>query len=450
VSGDWSDLGSTFNGAIYAFAFDELNDILYVGGTFTSPHSGIAKYSGGSWSAVGAGLNAAVWTLELAPDGDLYVGGVFTDLQGGGGTNLNYIARWDGSSYNALGTGMNQSVRAVRLGRSGNVYVGGNFTTGNGVTLNYFGYWNGTTFVAMDSGVGASVLTLAVDRSDNVYLGGTFVTAGAGAATVNRITKWNGSSYEALDTGVSSTVERIVIDEAGYIYVGGDFATASGITVNKVALWSGSGWDALDSGVSGGDVYRLAIYKGLLWVGGDFTSASGLATADRLAIWNGSAWVHADIDLPGTPNVYEIYVTERDIFQDVYLGFDSTGTATYAVDTTVTNNGSVSSYPILTLWNEGSTNTGITHLNNETTGATFWMDYTLQPGEKITINFNLNNFSVTSNYFGDVSEMILGGSNEDFYLAKGSNIITIFTPDASITADLTWRNAHGYADGVAT
>lgn len=453
VSGDWSELSSTFDGAVYDLAYDEKNDILYAGGAFTTPCHYIAKYQNGAWADVGAadGLNAAVYAVEVAPDGDVYIGGEFTDLYGASAGTYNYIVRWDGTNWNALGTGMNGFVHTINIDRLGRVYVGGVFTTGNSVTLNRIGYWNGTTFVAMDSGMpSGTVREITFDVNNDVYVCGSFPSAGSGPTTVNYITKWDGTAYSALGSGLSDACYAIEFDEAGNLYAGGDFTTASGITVNRIALWTGSGWYALNTGMDDGSVRNLAYNNGLLWLSGTFTAASGLSLADRVAIWNGSQFVHTDVDLPGTPTVYDIIRINKGVYENIYLGYSTTGTAVYSVDTTVTNNSSSPVYPTLLISNVGgAANTSVSYLKNESTGATVWMDYTLQIDEQLILDFNPNHFRCWSNYFGNVSQAILGGSDLNWYLRPGTNVITCFTPDASITAGLYWRTAHWSVDGVA-
>src|SRR5438445_2203855 len=82
---------------------------LYAGGNFTtaggSTANSIAKWNGGSWSALGSpvtGMNNEVVALAVSGS-DLYAGGVFTTA---GGSAANSIDRWNGRSWSALGSGM--------------------------------------------------------------------------------------------------------------------------------------------------------------------------------------------------------------------------------------------------------------------------------------------------------------------------------------------------------
>jgi hypothetical protein len=71
------------------------NGDLVAGGDFTTaggvPANRVARWNGSSWSAMGSGLNNAVWTLAVLPNGDLVAGGSFTTT---GGVPAPYIARW--------------------------------------------------------------------------------------------------------------------------------------------------------------------------------------------------------------------------------------------------------------------------------------------------------------------------------------------------------------------
>jgi hypothetical protein len=143
--------------------------------------------------------------------GDLYVGGSFTAA---GAVAANRIAKWDGSSWSALGTGMNGAIFALAWDGSNPstgselalsavkgqaLYAGGIFTTAGGAAAKYIAKWDGASWSALGTGMNNYVYTLAWDGS-NLYAGGMFTTAGGAAA--NYIAKWDGSSWSALGTGM--------------------------------------------------------------------------------------------------------------------------------------------------------------------------------------------------------------------------------------------------------
>jgi hypothetical protein len=91
--------------------------------------SNIAKWNGSTWSSLGSldiPYNMIPGVCALAVSGNnLYVGGWFTNVGGMSATN---IAKWDGGTWSALGSGMNDVVLALAVDEADHLFVGGNFT----------------------------------------------------------------------------------------------------------------------------------------------------------------------------------------------------------------------------------------------------------------------------------------------------------------------------------
>ena len=92
---------------------------LYAAGSFLDAGglaaNRIARWDGGAWSPLGAGLNQTVYALTVYADGSgprLVAGGSFSNV---GGIPSSGIGRWDGTSWSPLGLGANGSVRAGRV-----------------------------------------------------------------------------------------------------------------------------------------------------------------------------------------------------------------------------------------------------------------------------------------------------------------------------------------------
>ena len=265
----WSALGDYAPGAS---ALAVVGTNLYAGGSFISAGTvwatNIAKWNGSSWSAVGGGRLTAVTALAVSGS-DLYVG------YGG-------IAKWDGSSWSYLGSGVNGQVFALAVSGS-NVYAGGTFTTAGGVSAKSIAKWDGSSWSALGSGMGGGsyfpwVFALAVSGS-NVYAGGSFMSAGGNIA--NQIARWNGSSWSPLGSGMGggtyTPYVRALAVSGSDLYVGGEFTTAGGTPANHIAKWDGSSWSALGSGLDN-DVYAVAVAGSDLYVGGYFATAGGSAS----------------------------------------------------------------------------------------------------------------------------------------------------------------------------
>jgi hypothetical protein len=120
---------------------DGTGPALYATGQFTSaggvPAARIASWDGAAWSGVGGGLTSEPGDVPtgrrfaILDDGTgsaLYVGGTFTIA---GGQAVNYIAKWDGVSWSPLGSGMNATVYSLTVFEEGDglaLFVGGAFT----------------------------------------------------------------------------------------------------------------------------------------------------------------------------------------------------------------------------------------------------------------------------------------------------------------------------------
>ena len=163
---------------------------LFVGGSFSAAGntnaSRIAMWNGTNWLKLAKGINNDV--LSLTTDNtNLYAGGYFTYI-----TNLDNsvihasgIAKWDGTNWSAMGLGVGgfggvEMVAALAY-QGGKVYAGGKFfyvtnTVGGAVTYAHFiAQWdiNSSTWSALGGGVSGNVFALAVSGT-NLYVGGEF------------------------------------------------------------------------------------------------------------------------------------------------------------------------------------------------------------------------------------------------------------------------------------
>src|SRR6266498_371707 len=179
-----------------------------------------STFNDANWSSLGSplGPNNVVLASVVDASGNLYIGGVFTQV---GGLPANFIAKWDGSSWSALGSGLNNYVDALAVSGS-NVYAGGGFTTAGDNPANNIAKWDGSNWSALDSGMNNEVYALAVSGSD-LYAGGVFTTAGGTEA--KHIAKWDGSSWSALGLGMNDWVNALAVSGSD-VYAGGWFTSA--------------------------------------------------------------------------------------------------------------------------------------------------------------------------------------------------------------------------------
>lgn len=277
------------NSTVYASAVDSQGN-LYLGGAFTQVGSltvnYVAKWDGAAWSALGSGLSSEVRSLAVSGT-TLYAGGPFSTA---GGVSAPCIARWDGSAWSGLGSGMNGSVSALLVSGT-DLYASGVFTTAGGVSAVRVARWDGVAWNALGSGVGSpgsglseSVRALAIS-GNTLFVGGTFSTAGGNSAA--NFAQWNGSSWSTLGDGFNSHVRALAVIGTS-VYVGGDFGLSGAVPVNRIARWNGSSWVALGEGLNSA-VLSLAVSGTDLYVGGGFSTANGVS-ASCIARWNGTAF----------------------------------------------------------------------------------------------------------------------------------------------------------------
>jgi hypothetical protein len=232
-----------FNDYVYALNSSP-NGTLYAGGQFENvdPQNTdlaayyIAQLSGNTWVPVAGGFNSSVYAITFAGNGTLYAAGNFEYADpDGANTAVNYIAQLSGGTWVSIGGGFNNDVYAMAVSPDGDLYAGGSFTTASGGTitdLNYIARWDGTTWNSVGGGFNSTVNALAFDSMGNLYVGGNFTTASGGTITgLGYVTKWNGENWERafvtsnVDStgGVNNSVNVFAIDSMDNIYVGGYF-----------------------------------------------------------------------------------------------------------------------------------------------------------------------------------------------------------------------------------
>jgi hypothetical protein len=293
--------------------------------------------------------NGIIEALVIASNGDLYVGGRFSQV---GSVSAYNVAKWNGTTWSSLGTGISNGtdglIFALALASNGDLYVGGVFGNAGGVAAPNVARWNGAAWSSLGSGASndiapgstasnGSVHALAIVSNGDVYVGGSFSLAGG--LPVNNVAKWNGTTWSSLGSGTSNGVtsnQRAVpatiyaLAAAGTsVYLCGAFTQAGGTTASGVVKWTGSAFNTLGSAFSIYDTMLcLAVASnGDVYVGGQFTQAGGVA-ARGVARWNGITWS----SVGGGPNNY-VYALVLTSTGDLYAG----GLFTTAGSTSVSN-----------------------------------------------------------------------------------------------------------------
>lgn len=340
---------------------------LYVGGDIqfagTKPVTGIAKWDGHEWSAVGDTLTSAFTaggrptvTSMLVFDDDgggpnpsrLYISGNIARV-GETGTNAPGVLRMIDGNWALIGAGARiRGAQALAIfdddGPGLNppaLIVGGAFSTAyqsaspGFVLLNSVAKWTGTNWLPLGSGLhggGAYVNSMhAWDPDGNgsapasLFVGGRFDTAGS--VTANSIARWDGVSWTDLAGGLSTgsndrvyTIEAIDFDGDGpqqsKLAVGGVFTSAGPIASSSLALWDGVAWTDM-AWPQAYEVFSIATFDSAgstegptVYVGGS-TSLSGNTFIRGLMKWDGGEWYDVSPN-PSSLDVLSVIVADFD------------------------------------------------------------------------------------------------------------------------------------------
>jgi hypothetical protein len=441
ASGAWS-VPSGFAIATIPLAFTVgLDRTVYAG---TSGGSRFFQLASGAWSAVAGGANAAVRAFAVDSNGDIYFVGDFTSVGTGGGTvAASRIARYRPSTgtFAALGTGLGALGRSLAIDPvNRKLYVVGDFVTAGGLAAPYVAQWDLATsaWSAVGAGLGAPGFGVVYGKDRKIYA----LSFGDSATRPVRLWSWDGSSLTTVaESGsVTDDARALTVTDDGLIVGGGLFSTMDGVTVNNLFAYDGANVKALSTGTNA-IVRRLTtLPNGRIVVAGDFTQIGSLTTSDGIAVWLGGAastFIPVDADFP-SGSIQAIAGTPDGA---LYVGYNAAGSAALsAAQTTVTNAGTVKSYPVLSIKGPTSGSARIAQITNDTTGRVIFLDLVVSAGETVTMQFEPSNLVFVSDFQGSIANKILPGSHEaDFYLRPGANLISFFSADSTVRAILHWR-----------
>ena len=454
VDGEWSRIGATS-----AAAAENMNTVavgndglIYFGGDYTNTLAGVANtdyaavYSpnGEAWSALdGGAIAAAVHVILPLPDGALFFGGAFTNVDGD--ANADYAVIYDpvADDFSALNAQpLNGIVYDAALDpTTGDVIIVGAFTQDSAATaLNYVCRWTGGTanYSAIGGGLDATAYGVGV-RSD-----GQIIVAGTHTEKISACDGGSTTWYEvANSTGANGNGQCVIVRRRDDdVFVGGAFTTFDGETANSVVKFgtitsSYVQWQALGDGLTGGTVpvrdFAFTPDEDVLLAVGDFTSVEGDARTVSAMRWNGSEWIYPDILLYSTtargiravatsPNGNEWYGLEALVaVNNTY----SSGATTVTVP-----DGASETWPIIDVYNTSSTRTHtLISIENFSNGQRLDFDYvTILSGELISINCITG--TITSSVGRNLQVGVKGGTDfRDFYLMAGDNTILVLVED---------------------
>jgi hypothetical protein len=439
-AGAWSTTAVINGGQVNAMLYDQ-TDVLWYG-----TGDRIANFP----NTVTQATVGDVVAMALLPDNSILFGGHLTSPASG------LLIKYDRGSgtfvtYRAGLTGTNV-INAIAVGFDGTVYVIGDMTSPQGgcaKTSNGGVSWQSLTGGSGVAGIGAQPVNLVRGLDGHIYLGGPAgMTVDALAA--NRVYRYNTTTlaFQNLPPTGSSpglgsgAVNAVCTLPNGWVVFGGSFGTTrAGVTVNNVMAFNGSNLIPLGTGLNNTVNYLFSTPDGKLYAVGNFTGPGGNAYAlpDGLALWNGSVWLPVDIDFPAATSVRA--VAGKSTGGIAIEAAPSSAPFTSTV-TAIVNAGTANAVPTIVFTGPGQ----IYNLINNTTGKSIYFNYLLLTGETATLVLDPTALSFTSNFFGNVLNKILPGSDlATFNLVPGTNSLSCLisgTTTGATSATLQYRNTH--------
>jgi uncharacterized delta-60 repeat protein len=301
------------------------NTITNSGSSTAVTRNGIARLNsdGTIDTAFDPSANASVLDIQVAPNGQLYVAGDFTEFQPNptytttngittpSGTLFTawYVARLnsDGTVDTTFAPYPNSTVAAIGIQPNGQLVIGGNFTsfTIDGyitTTRDFVARINsdGTLDSTFDPGLNSGVSAIAILSDGSIFLGGTFTAVETGGAIFvgGAFTHVGGLQEKFLvqlnaDSTVNAKftantdgpVNALLTQVSGQTIVGGSFSNIGGVPYGKLARLNSDGTlDTTFAPNPNGTVNTAASWtNGDIVVGGLFSSVGG-STVSNLAL----------------------------------------------------------------------------------------------------------------------------------------------------------------------
>ena len=254
---------------------------------------------------LGSGLNGNVNSIRVATNGQILLGGEFSQFNGVARSGLARLNR-DGSldvAFNPVvdssGPLTPASVRALAVvisgTNAGKVVVGGLFPSINSVLRPNLARLNvdGSTDLTFNSGAGVNNLVSAVEvQSDGrLVLGGAFTAVGGASRNFVARMNFDGTVDATFNpgSGPDGQVRALVLQADGKVMIAGDFNNVAGVPNRRVARLNSDGTVdptfAPGGLIPSGTVFSLAVQvNGQVLVGGLFTTTNAVPRANLIRL----------------------------------------------------------------------------------------------------------------------------------------------------------------------
>lgn len=391
---------------------------LYVGGNFTAPSNRVARYNfqTGQWESLSGGLSAQVNALAFDREGRLLAGGASGLITG------STVARWSGSSWSAIGANAD-TVRALAYdAATDRIYAGG--ANGANATLRYS---TGAGWTAITAATAGEVYDLAFDApSGTLYIAGNFSAALGGVANAVYVARYTAAGGIApLGAGANATAQSVAVDPQGRAWFLGSFTTFDGVAVGRLAVWTGQSAEAVPGVtvplVSSNGYVAASPFTGDVWAGGvELTALSGTAWLQRLTpagpLWPGIGVANSTTHVAAAFSPARTAVARDDVSSG--LLYEPQGAA-------ISNPGTLPAPVVVVLRSGASLFTA--HAVYGPTGATVDLGIVIvYQGDVLTVDSRPERLAVASVYQGDLrGRLRLGSRLAALLLPPGASTLRV-------------------------
>ncbi|HYF65274.1 MAG TPA: cadherin-like domain-containing protein [Herpetosiphonaceae bacterium] len=261
----WSAMGTSPFSSVRALAAS--GGTVYAAG-WADGGNAVARWSNGAWSSI---ATAEAYALEVGPDNALYAGGRFTSI---GGVQASLIARWSNGAWAALGGGITAqgsdgAVYGLDFAPDGALYVGGRFSQAGGVAVSniarYDGQWSALGG-ALTTFTGEGIVRDLEATAQGVYAGGHIVFADGRYSESVAIWRPGAAPQAAPDAATTERGQAVDIAVlANDTDADQDALTIASLTTptqGSVQIIGGSVRYTPDAGYVGGDSFGYTISDG--------------------------------------------------------------------------------------------------------------------------------------------------------------------------------------------
>ncbi|MCB9602182.1 MAG: hypothetical protein H6721_23860 [Sandaracinus sp.] len=270
--GGRSDLAVT---ALVALPDDD--DAVLVGGNFEAVGRtrtrNVALWTGEAWQTLGDGVDGDVTALA-ADAGGVYYAAIRDELTFGG-----RVLRYADGAWTSIGA-PSAAVDAMALAPDGRLWIGGWFEQVDEATIPYLAVWDGSAWAAADVDAPDAGVSAIAHHGTTTCIGGDFENVGALAS--RNAACFTGGTWSARAFSYPYyQINALTFDDAGVLYAAGTFPIEDPEDYDYgggVARWVDGAWRLVGDGVHSdpagpGRVEGVGVVGNNLYVTGGFVAA---------------------------------------------------------------------------------------------------------------------------------------------------------------------------------